>query len=305
MNLIVAKSKVAGYYKLEALTPLPNGDVSVRQVSDWFPNIITNQGKNLIGSSSTYLTCCQVGSGNNTPSVSDTGLQSYVGGTSNITNASSASFSGATPPYNQATFVYTFGMGDATGNLQEIGIGTATTGSTLFSRALILDGGGSPTTVTVLSTEILRVTYATRIYPPTTDVTGSVTIAGVSYAYVLRASLINLATSQGWILNGLSAALNSIPGAIYDGTIGAKTSSPSGNTIGTTSATDASYSAGTYYRDGTIYFAISASLPSDALVTAATVTFNQVTYQISFTPGIPKDGTNQLSLTFRHAWDRF
>ena len=53
-------------------------------------------------------------------------------------------------------------------------------------RALILDGGGSPTTLTILSDETLDVTYTIRVYPPTTDVTGSITLDGVSYGYTIR-----------------------------------------------------------------------------------------------------------------------
>jgi hypothetical protein len=64
------RSKVAGYYKLEAVKLDKAGnEVSRRVVADWFPNLITNQGLNRMGANADYLSNCQVGSGSDAPPI--------------------------------------------------------------------------------------------------------------------------------------------------------------------------------------------------------------------------------------------
>src|SRR5690606_36950343 len=62
-----------------------------------------------------------------------------------------------------------FGLGEAAGNLLEIGIQHTSASGPLWSRALILDGQGDPTTITVLPDDFLTCYYTLRIMIPKED----------------------------------------------------------------------------------------------------------------------------------------
>ena len=57
----------------------------------------------------------------------------------------------------------------------------------LFSRALIRDGAGNPTTLTVTAIDILTVTYQLRLYRPTTDIVSTVCSTAVYTMLVAQA----------------------------------------------------------------------------------------------------------------------
>ena len=155
------ETQCAGWFKIEATRP----DGTRRVLADWFPNLILNGGLDRMGANPDYLSWCQVGSGSTAPVAAQTALVNRIAGTSTQQNNVSGAQASA-PYYGWYRRTYRFAQGVAAGNLSEVGVGWATSGS-LFSRALILDGGGSPTTITVLSDEVLDVTYELRRYPGT------------------------------------------------------------------------------------------------------------------------------------------
>lgn len=201
MNL---KTKVAGYYKLQVIRP----DGTVRQSAE-FPNLITNAGLDRMATS-TYLTVCQVGSGSAAPTFADTALAARIAGTQTVQSTDVGTTS-SSPYYAWATRQFRFAAGVATGNIAEVGVGWGTTGS-LFSRALVLDSGGSPTTITVLADEILDVTYQLRYYAPETDDTGDVTFTGNlagTYDWIFRAANVTDNTAAwGWRMDGDGTPMN-------------------------------------------------------------------------------------------------
>lgn len=302
-ELITPKSRVAGMFKLEAIRP----DGRRRLLADWFPNLITNAGLNRIGTANDYMGACRVGSGSATPSVLDTNLQSHVAGTS-TEFTSNRSAQGSAPYYSQFTRVYRFATGAAAGNLQEIGIATSTGNGTgvLFSRALILDGSGNPTTITVLSDEVLDATYQVRLYPPLSDVVDSVDISGSSYNITIRA--MSVTSTSFWAMPALAqVGLNSA--RFHDGAIGAITSSPAGSSV-LVNCTAASYSDNSLQRDGTMPAGLTEANFVGG-IESVSMYFGQPggnavlgSLQCGFSPAIPKDSTMTLSLTFRVAWDR-
>lgn len=153
-----------------------------------FDNIITNGGLDRMAQNGDWMTWCQVGSGSSTPSALNTALDARIGAV-NTLQATTSGSQAVEPYYTFRTRTYRFAPGLATGNISEVGVGWASAGG-LFSRALILDGGGQPTTITVLADETLDVTYQFRFYPKTTDGTGTVTItgnSGATYTYIARA----------------------------------------------------------------------------------------------------------------------
>lgn len=292
------RPKFRGHFILEAV----GLDGRVRKLAE-FDNLITTNGANLLGQSGvTPLATCAVGSGNATPALGNTALQTLVTSTTTVNPGFPAFAAASSSPYfGTTTYQYAFAIGAAAGNLSEVGVGTIATN--LFSRALILDGGGSPTTITVLSSEALYVTYALSQYVPLSDVTGSVTIASVSYAYTLRAAS---ATATGvWAYHngdagGIQAAL------VSNGAIGAITGIPSGTSSSNSSVANNAYSAGSFTLSGTATWGLTQGNVAGG-VTAAQVTFGTGTgsrgsYQIGFGTAIPKDASHVLTLNFSTSW---
>lgn len=292
---------MSGEYRFTVL----NKDRSVKSVSPWVKNLITDIGMDRIGSGSSIGTYCRIGTGTTAPANADTQLVSQSAQTSALAGATSSANAGAPNYESTFTATYEFALGAVVGNMAEVGIGWATTGATLFSRALILDGGGSPTTITVLVTEILQVTYRFTLWPVLTDATGTVVISGVSYAYTARASNVGTVLAA----NVLGSLLLSAAGAGYNGAIGATTSVPAGSNAALTASSLTAYTNGTYYRDYTLSAAIGAvnlaggirCITANGAGTSGGVNFRT---QIEFTPPIPKDNTKVLSLTMRQAWSR-
>lgn len=275
-----------------------------------FNNLITDAGLNVIGTSARWLAVCKVGTGSNTPAVTDTALQTLVGST---TRTSGTDSNGIAPNYYGATANrYRFTTGVAAGNLTEVGIFTDAGSPTCFSRALILDGGGSPTTLTVLSDETLDVLYEIRIYAPLVDIPGTITISGADYVSLQRAAD---ATGVQWSPGGgtgigTQAGVNQ--SIAYSGGIGAITTTPSGTNSSADSISNAAYSNNSLQRDSTMTWGLTAAnfvtgSPTGVRAFLARYGINGGglgSVQIEISPAIPKDSTKILAMTFRHAWSR-
>lgn len=290
------RPRFKGHFKLEAV----GLDGRVRFLAE-FDNLVTTNGGNLLGSGNP-LNACLVGSGNATPVITDTALQTFVAGTT-ATNSQNFAAASSSPYFGTTTTQYAFPIGGATGNLSEVGVGASSSNANLFSRALILDGGGSPTTITVLSSEALFVTYALSQYVPLADVTGSITITGVSYAYTLRAAS---ATSTQWAYRPADAGGLSNSSSVFNGTIGAITGSPSGTSGASSSTANNAYSAGSFTLSGTATWGLAngnlAGGITAALVQFGTNASSRGIFQIGFGTAIPKDSSHILTLSFSTSW---
>lgn len=307
--MITAEAGVAGFYTLTVGKLDADGNMIPRQVVGPFKNIILDQGLERMGTDSSWFSYCQVGSGNTPPSVTDTALQSHIAG-SNTAVSNTLAVGVSEDYYARRRRVYQFAEGVAAGNISEVGVGWAASGSTLYSRALVVDGSNNPITITVLSDEVLEVTYEHRIYPPLTDVTGTVNISGVDYDYTLRAANVTSDATgfgPGWGLsssssNGNAAGLRPSNNghSCRSGDLAPVTGIPSGTIpVGSLSVSNAAYSAGTLRRDGTLTW----GLGGDS-IRSIVYCFYWGAFQIQFTPLIPKSASNVLSLTFRIAWAR-
>lgn len=224
---------VAGYYKFEAVRLDSDGieiPGSRRVVADWFPNLITNQGLNasMANVTTDFIGTCRVGSGSTAPAFTDTSLVAQVATTGIFSE--NVGFSSTAPYYGWRRVVYRFGTGVATGNLSEVGTGG---GAVLYSRALIVDGSGNPTTITVLSDEVLDVTYELRVYVPTSDATYTINEEGVDYTFTVRAAKAGSNTwcGQSPSAGGIGKGWNGMHFVPYPATssIGAITGVPSGS----------------------------------------------------------------------------
>lgn len=302
------KTAVAGQFRLVVRGP----DGEVRRDTGWFDNLILDSGLNR-WATGTIIGGVAIGTGTSTPVATQTGLDAqsaYTTSNQGITYGNS----GAAPYYGTMLLVYRFAVGALNGNYTEIGIGWAS-GANMFSRALIVDSLGVPTTLTVGPTEQLDVSYTLRAYAPATDVVNTVLIGGVSTTVTTRASSVGAA---GW---GTSfSAKNSTEGGrsltgVYDGAIGAITASPSGTPTYTTTVSFAAYvnnsfsitrTAGFSLSEGNLTGGIDAMWVSIGIGLIVNPGSNNPysAYQYAFSPAIAKDNTKTMNLVTSHSWVR-
>lgn len=277
-----------------------------------FKNLITDNGFELIGTTSIrsdFTNICSrfcVGSGSTAPAVTDTSLANLVAVANSIPTTSV--YTSYDDGYTQTIFSYQFGIGVAAGNLSEIGIGASA--SSLFSRALILDSGGNPTTITVLPNEYLTVYYTLRCAIPKTDQTFTFTAdiggAPTSVTAVVRPARANSSTDESWRLRTGIGQSGGTAGAVYSGSLGTPISVPSGasSMVAQSYYTVQSYSASSLQRKADIDLTINQGNLAGGVIKSIVHTLGPGCWQIEFTPGIPKNNTQTAKFTIGYSWGR-
>lgn len=176
----------AGRYRLDKRKVLgenPDGTLILgepEEVLPWFDNLITDAGMDamLQIQSTNNLAYCRIGTGNTPPVNGDTQLTAQVGSTQD--RQSAVDNYGPSNEYFYTRVVQRFAAGTIHNkNLAEIGMGSGAN-SALFSKALLRDSSGNPTTITLLVDEVLDVTYELRLYLTPAEVSGQFTINGVT-----------------------------------------------------------------------------------------------------------------------------
>lgn len=286
-----------------------------------FDNIITNNGLNVLlgsGSPSTSVSLRPVvGSGNSTPIITDTSLQSFVAGAA----SQAASFAttknyDAQPYYSRHTFRWRFAQGTAAGNISEVGLanlaGTPTASTPLFSRALVLDSSGNPTSITVLPDEFLDVIYVITIYSGGFSsgsfnqiIDGSI----VSTSYTIGPSNMSAGGSAvdnpGWCTASVSGFLSLRPRASTgtDLTVAYTTSTLGGAGVrqtGTASRIGAASASEIDMTAHTCDFTYSASLDqANISIGSVSMVMGLAEYKMSFDPPVVKINTKTYSFTVR------
>lgn len=275
--------------------------MQVTKETEWFNNLILDAGLNRFGTGQ-IITHCQVGTSSTTPAVGQTALVALVGSTGS--KVEQVGGNTGSPTYAKTyRYRFRFAVGAAAGNLSEVGIGWASSGS-LWSRALIVDEFNVPTTITVLSTEVLDVWYELELHVNQTDVvTTNFAIGPNLHTVTVRPALIGS--------NGQPASGSDDPAAGYDTTtraisyaagIGAITGQPSGGgtnssfTIIINAYANNSLTRSTKYTWGLT--------EGSTDIGAVVFTGSGGKYQVGFSPAIPKNSTNTLTLTFQWTWTR-
>lgn len=308
-GLVAPPVRIGGEFMLQ----IRRLDGSIRQTVGPFPNLVLDNGLNLIGSTGgggDVWSTVAVGSGNTAPANNQTQLQTLVASNGAPTNSST--FGNPSSPYEcKRTRKWSFGFGVAAGNLSELGVGPSATN--LFARSLIKDAGGNPTTITVLSTEALDVYYTTGIYPPLSDYPFVLTIGATNYNCVSRAASAGTYGVNNWLpIRGAGPTDPYYHAVAYssDATLGLITATPTASQTFDTGpasnfiATSASYVAGNFFRDCT--YSISTSQANLSGGWGALLIHDCMGIaQISFSPAIPKDNLKSMSLTYRAAWARY
>lgn len=302
-----------GLFRIETFN-VENG--MTRWLTPWFHNNITNVGLNMCATSAARYNCCQVGTGTAAPTNADTTLQTYHAGTDSRVYISGTN-SGSPYYYSEDYVRYNFATGAATGNLSEVGIGPSTSsGSNLFSRELIRDANGNPTTITIASNEAIRVHYKLRHYPPLIDVVTTVngTIDGTPSTRTITRRASDVDTYTNWVsgynLGNASlfgGATDSSGAHAYTGTIGSITGGPSGSSYASTSQSTATYSSGSYSRTRTATWnTITANANIKSVIFANANVGNRAgIFQAEFNTTLNKTSLQQLTLEFRISWGRY
>lgn len=277
----------------------------------WFDNIILDSGLNRWGTG-LVIAGAAIGTDNTAPDVAQTGLLAQTTYTTGAgTGHGTVSALGVSPYNNTYTAVYRTVLGQLNGNYYEVGCGWAT--GAMFSRALILTGGGSPTSISVTSSQQLDIVYQLSIYPPLTD-TGptTITISDVNYDVTGRACQVNTTAYAGnpaW--NPGAAATGPVSGIssftfpnTYTGTLGAITASPSGTSDSGGSVTTDAYSNNSLQRTGYATYSLTQANVSGGIKSTRFWWGALAAFQYEFDPVIPKDSTKTLVLNYSINWAR-
>lgn len=319
---------VGGYFRLECV----KDDGRSFWLSDWFHNNVTNAGLDMIATNISRYYCCQVGSGTAVPNNSDTTLQTFVAGTSSHSSQGSSYQNSSAPFYAENYFRFDFAINQVIGNISEIGVGpSASSGSTLFSRELIRDASGNPTTISIPTNSQVRVHYKLRNYVPSTDVLGSVNgvLYGVSGSrnFTRRASGFSsgYSASATWLpTNPVGVANNwgamccdfgqqgGAPGyKAYSGSIGLISSEPSGSAI-SGSVSGNSYSPGSFSRSATISFSHTTGALNAKSFQICGRSSGQsdptgvfCPFQVEFDSAIAKAANDTLNIGIQYTWGRY
>ena len=295
---MIIKQKCEGFISLAVGKTINNPRYKTE-----FKNLIVDQGLNNAASTSinTLVTRCKVGSSSDIPTTSDTALGQQVGSYTPVITSFYNHSSGNPVWYTYGRFTYTFPVGTITGDLREIGFFDSS--DNMFSHALIKDGAGNPTAVTVLADEQLFVTYEVRKYPAETDQTGTfiLSINGVdtSFSYTARPALINTTISTNYWHGPHQLGVDTDIVAYESQTLGTVTVTPTGTAVEGSGTID-TYVADSFKSTLNCVFDPSIANFTDGI--GSMMLCNG--FQVSFNPPIPKTSDRRLVLPLSIIYSR-
>lgn len=298
-------------------------DGTAKEDTGFRKNLILNKGLDFFGggNGSNMLAYCAIGSGNSEPSTTQTQLDSFVAITSGSSSSSKYDY---TPDSSNlyktnSTYKYTFtGLDNI--NISEVGLasqGSSGSNYYLCTRALIKDSEGSPTSVSILSGEVLEVYYRIWRVISTLDVSYIVNMLDgkggkTPYNVIVRPAILGSdvwASTIGFTLNSSAASTS-----VSSSDLASLTSSPSGaSSTGITNSLSA-YVIGSYKQNLVAKLSISSNNYGIRTVSSAngsSVSSNKMFwYQARFGSvvgdnPIPKDSTKILSIPIEFSWGRY
>jgi hypothetical protein len=299
---INTKIGLDGEYKIVVLR-----NDNVHYESDWFSNLILDNGLNYLGSDNNVVATryCRVGTGTTPVAPNQLNLVNQLANaeysTTDIINL------GAAEDYaSLLTYQYNFTQGSMLTTITEAGVGWDSIGNTLFSRVLL------PTPITLTSVDQLIMYYRVRIEPPITDVTGSLTIASTSYDFTSRVALVeNFGLSADCLTPLRFSRMVSVQSYDDSAALGPITGNltASGGGDSASSYVYQTYITGSKTRTTTATF-----LPSVSNYTGGILGFrmaaettgsgNLFNWQMLLDNPIPKTNMDLFTITFRFGWDR-
>lgn len=296
---VKVKTRFEGIYSFKAINVKTKRERHLGSVSD-SPNMIVRSGLNAIGNANSLIRTCVVGTDSTTVSFEDTALGAQIASTTTVQTETYGAQSSA-PYFRWFRRTFRFGQGVAAGNLAEVGI--KVDDNTLFSRALIVDSAGNPSTLSILADEYLDVTYEFRTYAETADTVLNLSVNGTAYTATLRSANVNSGSDyqQYGIANTISSTNSHI---FYNGSIGGVTGNPSGESYAHSRSLRGSYVANSFERT----FIFSAGLNNANFtggVKSVFVSTPQGNFQVEFSPAIPKNNYMILTIDLTVQWSRY
>lgn len=289
-------------------------DGSVKAEYD-FPNLITDVGLDYLATpNGSGFYQIRLSTNTTAPTHADTALGGTVITPSGTLGAIPSFQNGITgaPDYERwARFGARF---ETPGTYSTIGTFFNSSSSVMFSKTLIKDAIGTPTSITILSGEGLEIQYELRVKPALTDQSSTVNIGGTNYTFdVYYASIASTSYMQpgstlGWFgqlyMWGTQGSVNLTdrtqnPAAMVSGIAnGYGSFSPSSITYG-------AYVPGSYQR--TITFTLETYMTTgNGLIKgfecAGGTLWPGALVQV--TPALPKSNLQRLSLSFTVTWAR-
>lgn len=290
---LVIPCGLVGVFTLKAVSP--GGSTREKK----FRNLILDQGLDFLTQYTNVIGYCRVGTSGAAVSPSQTGLVADMGVTATGVWSSS---NGPAPSYEATTTcTYTFAIGAVVGNVAEVGVFRVNNStSAAFSRALVVDGSGTPTVFPVFADEQLQVTYNLQWSPPLSDILLTQKIGATTYDVTVRASNAN-----AWAFSSsntpISQHTNPSQHRVYTGAIGGVTSTPTGTPYYSTSRSASPYVSGSKSRTFSMTFGPASF--GGSIVSASTNLY-MTQWQWEYSSAISKTSAQTLIIPYNIAWDR-
>ena len=281
-----------------------------------FNNLILDSGLKRFGTSDDYLNYIHLGSGNSAPIPSQVALQNklYSGDTRSPTNTWSSGLNSNDLAKPFIWFKRTFRVPPQNKNQSYSELGIGWSNSELFSRTLIKDPTGRPTTITILGDEYLDVTYELRLYIPTNTSVHTVVPTGddpIPRRVTSRASSASTNTSgiHGWSLVrsgdspvGFFSGITSNSSYFYNGEIQDIFKIPLGNVVGGYF----NYTISSRPSDTSAIIKIARGLPDNVGTLRSLVISSYVfSYQLQFDPPFVKTNEDKFEMEIQLSWGRY
>lgn len=310
--MIKAHIGLAGEFCFRLIRVIEGQEVVVRELSG--SNHITDVGLDMIGIGE-FDSNCVIGTGTSPEDDSDTALDNQIASVGFSQVQSNSNTYPGSPNFEAVrTKTWRFGAGTGTGIITEVGITADQSGIKLFSRALVRDEVGAPTSIEKQSFEILDVTHVLRLYPPLDDIETTVTNLANSAVHDVTIRQFGATSSNFWRaakpaggVQGVNNQAN--PQASGSGLVARTATSmgfpTAGATFGTFSQTVGSYGSGNHYIDAQLQITTGGfnGLPSGNIVSLYFATWPG-TFQYEFDPPIYKDNQYTFRFKVRISWGR-
>ena len=304
-------------------------DGSTKIDTGYQKNLILNQGLDFFGGGNgiDMMAYCVIGSGNSQPSYTQNKLDTAVLGVSGTEYSTKDDYNASTDGgLYKTNKVKKYSFSELSNvNISELGLASTYNNTTTYflcTRALIKDNQGNPTTITVLSGEILEIYYKLWIVYDVTDKTGTLSLldgvgGSTAYNYIARLAGVggtNIGGSakygNGTVGLALSAGAGNNSHAVYNGEIGAITGSPSGTSselISSSSVSTAAYILGSYKLQLTWSLSISeANFAIRSALFYTKMAFWQIRFgSVANDSPIVKTDTQTLTIPIEISWGRY
>ncbi len=287
-----------------------NKEGKITKRSPVFKNMITNIGFDRFLQTLDFFTYAFCGTGSAAPAATDVTMQAFLAET-NTRVADTTETTYVAPRWFVQKGTFTFNVGAVVGNVAEVGIGWKPSGSvrSTFSRSLVVDSGGTPTTITVLADEQLTIIYRLYVKVQDNDTTFTVNDGAASYNVTVRQSWIAANTSMIEFLSGFYGASGRQNYADAKET-DVLPSITTGWVIGASANNSSTYVVNPY-TVGSFEASLTATFPGDKANYATGIGSMMFSprngtgvWMVGFSPKIPKATGQTLTMTFKYALSR-